>query len=270
MNALLEIQGLGFSYGKKRILNNLSLSLTGGKLIAVLGPNGAGKSTFFRCVCGELTPESGTVTIAGRNLRDWTPLDLARIRAVLPQESKLAFNFSVFEVVMMGRTPHITRSESRHDQEIANLALEAVDLKDMAMRPYLTLSGGEKQRVHLARALAQIWEPIDGQPRFLFLDEPTNNLDLSHQHALLRLAQEWAHGRDVAVLAILHDLNLALAYADEAVVLHKGNVAAQGPVVDILTPEIVQSVFGVEAHRFDPPGELRPQLWFHVGKNGGR
>lgn len=166
---------------------------------------------------------------------------------------------------MMGRTPHIAGGESLHDREIVDKALETVNMSDMAKRAYLTLSGGEKQRVHLARALTQIWEARDGESRFLFLDEPTNNLDLSHQHALLRLAQSWAHKKGVTVLAILHDLNLALAYADEVLILDKGRLAAQGPIVEILTPEIVKSVFQVEAHRFDPPGELRPQLWFHVG-----
>jgi iron complex transport system ATP-binding protein len=194
--------------------------------------------------------------MCGRALDQWSPIERARVRAVMPQESTLAFPFTVLEVALMGRLPHLRGAEVARDYEVAFLALEAVEARLLAERLYPTLSGGEKQRVQLARVLAQIWEPADSsqrqgeregqRERFLLLDEPTSNLDLAHQHSTLAVARRLAAG-GVGVLVVLHDLNLAAQYGDRIVMLKDGRVAQTGRPHDVLTRETILEVFGVEA-----------------------
>ncbi len=244
----LQAQELVFRWkrGDKPILDALSFELPKGALTVLVGPNGAGKSTLLKILTGEIRPESGSVLVAGKPLGDWPQAELSRVRGVLPQESTLQFDFRVHEVVMLGRMPHLQGAETARDGEIVREALAAVDMTGFSDRLYPTLSGGEKQRVQLARVLAQIWEPC-GPVRCLFLDEPTSSLDLAHQHATLALARTLA-GKGAAVFAILHDLNLAAAYADRILMLHRGVVAAAGSPWETLTPGNIQSVFNVAAH----------------------
>ncbi|MBC2595759.1 heme ABC transporter ATP-binding protein [Ruficoccus amylovorans] len=243
---MLEARQLSFSYGRHPVLSGVSLKLTPGKLVALLGTNGAGKSTLLKILTGELDPDQGQVLLEDKPLSAWPTRELAQARAVLPQEPRLAFNFTVRDVVLMGRTPHIHRGETPRDHEICRLALRRVDLQDFAHRYYLELSGGERQRVHLARVLAQIWEPLEQQSRYLLMDEPVAGLDLAHQHGTLRIARELA-SEGVGVLAILHDINLALAYADETILISGGGVSADGPTAEVLTEERVAEVFNVQA-----------------------
>ena len=243
---MLEARDLSFSYGKHSVLDGVSVRLKPGKLLALLGTNGAGKSTLLKILTGELSPRRGEVRLGEKKLTDWHTRDLAQVRAVLPQEPRLAFNFTVKDVVLMGRTPHIHRGETFRDREICQLALRRVDLQDFENRYYLELSGGERQRVHLARVLAQIWEPQEQHPRYLLMDEPVAGLDLAHQHGTLRIARELA-AEGVGVLAILHDINLALAYADETILISGGTVAADGPTPEVLTEARVSDVFNVQA-----------------------
>jgi iron complex transport system ATP-binding protein len=242
---MLEARELTFSYGKHPVLDGVSLRLKPGKLVALLGTNGAGKSTLLKLLTGELHARSGDIRLEDKPLPAWHTRDLAQVRAVLPQEPRLAFNFTVRDVVLMGRTPHIHRGETLRDREICQQALRRVDLQDFGDRYYLELSGGERQRVHLARVLAQIWEPQEQSPRYLLMDEPVAGLDLAHQHGTLRIARELA-AEGVGVLAILHDINLALAYADETVLISGGTVAADGPTAKVLTEERVADVFNVQ------------------------
>lgn len=247
----------------RALLDNVGLTLAPGRVTAVIGPNGAGKSTLLRAISGELKPDAGTVSFAGQPLSAWPAAELARRRAVLPQESDLRFPFRVEEVVRLGRVPHPGAGETAHDHALAREALARVDLVPFADRIYPTLSGGERQRVHLARALVQL-RPAPGAvvpaERALLLDEPTASLDLSHQHGVLALTRALAEDEDVAVLAILHDLNLVLAYADDVVVLRAGRVFAAGPVAAALTPELIRDVFGVAARLIESPGHSRRQL----------
>ncbi len=256
--------------GDRALLDGVSLGLVAGRVTAVIGPNGAGKSTLLRVLSGELAPGSGAVALLGRPLAAWPVGELARHRAVLPQESDLRFPFRVEEVVRLGRIPHPGGGDTAADHEFARAALARVDLAAFADRLYPTLSGGEKQRVHLARALAQL-QPAPGEPspaaRVLLLDEPTASLDLAHQHSVLALARSLARREGVAVLAILHDLNLALAYADEVAVLARGRVVAAGPVVATLTPELVRHVFGLPSRLVSGPDLARPQLLFGQGSD---
>ncbi|MFQ3566156.1 MAG: heme ABC transporter ATP-binding protein [Aggregatilineales bacterium] len=226
--------------GGATLIEDIALTLTPGQIVALVGANGAGKSTLLRVLAGELTPTQGTVTVADRPLKAWRKRDLAKIRAVLPQASSLAFSFTAFEVVLMGRTPHISGSESREDHDIVLDAMRLTHTDHLAERTYTTLSGGERQRVQLARVLAQIWQGESA--RYLLLDEPTNNLDLAHQHATLMIARRFA-ARGVGVLAILHDLNLAAQVADHIVVLKAGRVYAAGEPVTVLTADIIQAAF---------------------------
>jgi iron complex transport system ATP-binding protein len=215
-----------------------------GEVVAVTGPNGAGKSTLLKVLTGELKPTSGTVFMQERALSLWPLRERARLRAVLPQDFMLSFPFMALEVVLMGRSPH-GHGESRRDYDIAYQALALTGVGNLAGRLYPTLSGGERQRVQLARVLAQIWEaPVDGRSRYLLLDEPTASLDLSHQHATLRIARDFAR-QGAGVLAVLHDLNLAAQYADRIVILQAGRMLADGPPLQVLQPELIDRAFAM-------------------------
>ena len=239
------LQGLdiGVRLGGKAILEAVSLSLQAGELLAVLGPNGAGKSTLLRVLTGALAPQAGSASLDDRPLKDWNGRELARRRAVLPQSSPLAFGFRAFEVVLLGREPHSGASSREADLEIAEAAMREADVIHLAERSYSTLSGGEQQRVQLARVLSQVWpgEGAEGAT-FLLLDEPTSSLDLAHQHTILRLAQRWAR-EGAGVLAVLHDLNLAARYADRLSLLKAGRLEAEGSPEEVLTAETVERCF---------------------------
>ncbi len=259
---MFTARALHFSRGPRKILEAVTAELRPGRVTALLGPNGAGKSTLLKLFSGELTPSEGALEFAGRPLAQWTPREIARRRAVLPQESHLAFAFPVREVVMMGRFPHLRGSESPRDWEICDAALAKVEAAHLAARPYPSLSSGEKQRAQLARVLAQVWEaPKDG-PRCLLLDEPTSGLDLAHQPDALRAARDLAQN-GAAVLTVLHDLNLAMTYADDAWVLENGKLAAAGPVEKVLDAKLIARVFNVTAELLPRPGEARPAILTH-------
>ncbi len=256
---MLTARNLHFSRGTRKILDAVTGELRPGRVTALVGPNGAGKSTLLKLFSGELTPQSGGIEINGKPLAQWSGIEIAQRRAVLPQESHLAFAFPVREVVMMGRFPHLHGSETARDAEICDAALATVEGSHLAGRLYPTLSSGEKQRVQLARVLAQIWEAPAAGARYLLLDEPTAGLDLAHQHGALRAAQEWARGGAV-VLAVLHDLNLAMAYADDVWVLENGRLAAAGAIEEVLTGPLIERVFQVSVEMLSRSGEARPVI----------
>lgn len=243
-NSLIEARNITVEIQSRKILEDVSLRVNCGEILAVLGPNGAGKSTLRKILCGDLQPTSGKILMNGKSLNDWDLTERAKARAVLPQDSSLNFPFSVAEVVLMGRAPHIRGAESEKDYEIARAALRAVEESGLEERIYPTLSGGERQRVQLARVLAQIWEKTEN-PRYLLLDEPTSNLDLTHQHQTLKLAQKFAR-ENVGVLLILHDLNLTAQYADKVLLLKAGKIAAFGTPEEVFTEELIKTVFGVQ------------------------
>ncbi len=242
---MLALDSVTVRAGQATLLDALSLSVAPGEVLAVVGPNGAGKTTALRVLAGETTPAAGEARLGGRLLADVA--DLARRRAVLPQESGLAFGFTALDVVLLGRTPW--RASRRDDLAAAARAMAQASVEHLAGRRYPTLSGGERQRVHLARALAQIDGPAasdGGAPagRYLLLDEPTSALDLGHQHGVLRTARRVA-SEGVGVLAVLHDLNLAAQYADRIAVLAAGRLLAVGTPGSVLTPTVVRCAFGI-------------------------
>jgi len=239
------------------LLTDINLTVKPGSVLAVVGPNGAGKTSLLRTLTGEMTPVKGQVLLQGRSLSSWPAEWRAQQLGVLPQQSALTFPFQVNEVVGLGRYPHNTGK--RRDREIVAQALAAVDGSHLQSRAYTTLSGGEKQRVHLARVLAQVWEkPAQGE-RYLLLDEPTSALDLAHQHLILETARYMAR-QGVGVLVILHDLNLAAHYADWLVMIKGGRLVAAGDAHQVLTPEHIQSVFGIAVTVMPHPQTGRPLI----------
>ncbi len=244
----LLAEGLCYSLSSgQRLLSDISLELAGGQLLAVLGPNGAGKTTLLRLLASETEPSAGTIALNGRPLALFNDNERARRLAVLPQRTDVSFPYPVFDVAMFGRMPHYRTSNLRQDRRIVWECLERTESAHLAEQSFLTLSGGEKQRVQLARVFAQLedgGEDLEG--KVLLLDEPTSALDLAHQHQVLGLARETAR-RGAAVLAILHDLNLAAEYADELLVLHKGHPVAQGSPGEVFTPTLIEHVYRVRA-----------------------
>ncbi|MDZ4327186.1 MAG: heme ABC transporter ATP-binding protein [Pseudomonas sp.] len=238
---MLRTQDLQILRGRKIVLTDITLELNPGEVLGVLGPNGAGKSTLLGALCGELPANQGCVWLDERELRDWTGAQRAQRLAVLPQVSTLDFAFRVEEVVGMGRLPH--QSGRVRDDEIVAAALQAADAGHLSGRSYLALSGGERQRVHLARVLAQLWPGEAGQT--LLLDEPTSMLDPLHQHTTLQAVREFAD-RGAAVLVILHDLNLAARYCDRLLLLEGGRPVALDTPEQVLRPEPLKAVFGLE------------------------
>ena len=224
------------------VLSEFSLELRAGEFVGIIGPNGSGKSTLVRALSRTLKPSLGSVQTGELDLyADLKAREAAQRIGVVPQDTSVTLDFTVREVVHMGRAPHLPRSpfasETPEDERIVTESLLAAGVSDLADRVVTTLSGGERQRVLLARALAQ-------QPEVLLLDEPTAHLDLRHQAELLVLAGRLAHDAGKAVLAVLHDLNLAAAYCDQLVLLSGGHIAAQGTPAEVLTADTLQRVYG--------------------------
>ncbi|MFI6096720.1 ABC transporter ATP-binding protein [Lentzea sp. NPDC051213] len=217
------------------------------EVVGIVGPNGSGKSTTLRCVYRALKPTGGAVLVGGENVHK--RLNVARDLAALTQESQVEFDFTVAEVVEMGRLPH--ERDPARDVRVCAEALATVDASHLAGRSFLSLSGGERQRVLIARALAQ-------EPNVLVLDEPTNHLDIRHQIDVLRLTRDL--GR--TVITVLHDLNLAASYCDTLYVLDEGRLVAGGTPHEVLTPELIAKVFHVTAHVVTHPTTGVPQLLF--------
>ena len=243
--------------GKRRTLFELTVTLSPGEVLAVIGANGAGKSTLLKALCGDLIPHQGVVDIDGRPLSSIPIGELARLRGVLPQYSSLAFPFSVIDVVLMGRHPHNNGNDGEEDRRYAREALRMVDMLHLSDRIYTTLSGGEAQRVQLARVLAQIWDAPPGDDRYLFLDEPTSSLDLAHQHGILAIARLLA-AKGYGIFVVLHDLNLAAQYADRVLLLKDGRRLALGTPREVLSEERIAEGFGLAVDLLPHPSRDCP------------
>ncbi|MFF4593747.1 ABC transporter ATP-binding protein [Amycolatopsis sp. NPDC001319] len=249
----LSLRGVSVEVAGRTIVEDVTLEAVQGRFVGLLGPNGSGKSTTLRAVYHALRPSHGAVLLDGRPIEGLQPRDRARAIAAVAQESHTEFDFTVAEVVAMGRLPHhgLLDRMTAADRRVCTAALEQVGLADFADRGVLTLSGGERQRVLIARALAQ-------EPRILVLDEPTNHLDIRHQLEILALVRR----SGPTVLAALHDLNLGAATCDTVHVLDGGRLVASGTPAQVLTPDLLAEVFGVRAHVVTHPATGRPQLLF--------
>jgi len=245
---MLKIEGLSVSYGARRVLHSISLDVQAGEVLALIGPNGAGKSTLVRAASGVIPVQAGKVHANGDDLLSLPVMRRARYLAVVPQAVSMPPAFTVWETVLLGRTPYLNflGQVSKKDEEIARLALQKVDALDLAERRVGELSGGECQRILLARALAQS-TPI------LLLDEPTVHLDLQHQENLMEIVRTLAHADHLAVLIALHDLNLAARYADRVALLVAGEVKAAGTAREVLTPEIISAAYHLPVHVIPHP-----------------
>lgn len=239
---MIRAESLGVTIGKRSIIEAVDFEARPGELTAIVGPNGSGKTTLLRALSGDL-PYSGTITLNGRDAKGMKPWQMATLRAVLPQATTLSFPFTVREIVKLGLTSGRSGALDRETAKLPEQALSLVDLDGFASRFYQELSGGEQQRVQLARVLCQVWAPIlDGEPRYLFLDEPVSSLDIKHQLIIMNIARDFAN-RGGGVLAVLHDLNLTAMFSDQVIVMHGGRVDAAGAPDAILNDERLQRVY---------------------------
>ena len=243
-------------YGGADVLHSVSAGVRAGEFVALLGPNGCGKSTLLRVLSGALRPQSGMVSLDGRELPQWTATERAQRIAFVPQSESAAFDFSVRDMVLMGRYPHRQRlkSETTRDYEIVAQALADSDISHLADRPVTELSGGEHRRVLLARALAQ-------QTPLLLLDEPTAHLDITHQAELLLLTRRLMTERRIGVMAALHDLNQAAEYCDRLVLMRSGKILTMGTPEAALTAENLRRVYGAEAEIGANPATGKPFIF---------
>ncbi len=235
---MLKVDNLSFSYDKQCLIDNVSFQVNKGEFVGIIGPNGSGKSTILKNVYRAFTPTSGNITLEGENLFKLPYKKSAKKMAVVGQENELHFDFLVEEIVSMGRSPHkkLFEIDTEKDKEIINNALVSLGIEHLAKRNYLNLSGGEKQRVLIARAIAQ-------ESKFLILDEPTNHLDISYQLQIFELIQNM----DVTVLSAIHDLNLAALFCDRLLVLQNGKIVLQGTPEEVLTPENIFNIYSVQS-----------------------
>ncbi|NYT20582.1 MAG: ABC transporter ATP-binding protein [Methanomicrobiales archaeon] len=254
---ILMAGDLTFSYGRKPVLEGIDLECRRGEVLGILGQNGSGKTTLLRLLAGYLKPERGSVLYRGTDISAMSSSDLARIRAVVGQSAGVNFDFPVADFVMLGRTPYLSRfgRESAHDFRMVEQALDLTDTGHLQDRLISRLSGGELQRVTIARALAQ-------EPEILMLDEPTSHLDVRHQLEIMDLLGKLS--RSMTVITIVHDLNSAFRHCGRVALLHRTHLHSCGPPEEVLTPEAIREVFSVRASRAEGPDGGGPLLSFSL------
>ncbi len=252
---MIQVQNIQYAIRGKSLLQNISLEVANGEFVAILGANGAGKSTLLKLLSNDLKPSQGKIYFNNRLLSAWSSADLAQHRAVLSQQHAIAFNFVVSDLVMMGRYPYFKHNPRQQDYDIVAYCLEKTGIAHLSQRVFLTLSGGEQQRVMLAKVMAQLLDQKAIQEeksswaehKFLLLDEPTTGLDIFHQQQLLSFVRQQTQ-RGLGVVAILHDLNWALQYADKVLLLYEGQSLGFGKTLDMLTPALIQKAFQIDVY----------------------
>lgn len=240
---MIELRHLMVGFGSRTILDGIDCRLSDGRITAVMGPNGCGKTTLLRCIGGLLAPTAGGVAIDGKPVEDYPARTLAQKVAFVRQHAQTDFEFSAFETVLMGRNPyqHRLQNESQEDWDIVERCMKQTGTWELRFAKPSQMSGGELQRVMIARALAQ-------QTPVLLMDEPVSNLDIAHQRDVMKLLQE---SKEKTILIVIHDLNLALRFCDDLMLLHNGSLLYMGPIAGGLTPENIRRVYGVDAHLSD-------------------
>lgn len=263
--AKLEVNDLTLAYGKTTVIDTMSFSVDKGEMLGLIGPNGSGKSTLIKAVSHVITPRSGRVILDGKDISTMHRSELARLLAVVPQTPILPSSFSAFEIVLMGRNPHLglLRYESENDMEITYRAMERTATLPFAERRIGELSGGEIQRIVIARALAQ-------QTEVILLDEPTANLDINHQLEILDLIKSLCTRNHLTVIITVHDLNLAAQYCDRLVLIRTGQVHAQGTPEEVITTDNIREVYGTDNCVYTHPVNGRPTVLLQAGgsRNG--
>ena len=243
----LELNGISFSYGSIFSLKDVTVKIGEGEFLCIVGPNGSGKSTLLKCINRILKPQRGVVLVDGEKVARMDAKSLAKIFGYVPQNSAQTPPLTVFEVVLAGRCPYISWSPGREDLEAVREALKALKIENLAYRYVDELSGGERQKVAIARALAQ-------KPKILLLDEPTSNLDLKHQLEVMALIKEQCKLRGITAITALHDLNIALRYADRIIMMKNGEIYVEGKPSTVLTKENIEKIYGVNAEIIDHNG----------------
>lgn len=236
----LSVEDLSFAYRDRQILHAITFSVGAGEILGLVGPNGCGKTTLIRCIDGMLTPGGGRVKLNGREIRTMHRREVAQAMAYVPQSAGNRTSATVFETVLMGRRPYLNWTVSREDEEKVIAALDLLDLGGLALRKIAELSGGERQRVMIARALVQ-------ETGAILLDEPTSNLDVCHQMAAMEVLSGLAGEKGLSIVVALHDLNLAATYCHRLMVIKDGAVYGYGTPDEVLTEEMLRSVYGIEA-----------------------
>ena len=235
----ISIRDLTFSYKSNKILDDLNISVDGSEIVSLVGPNGSGKTTLIKCIDRILKPR-GSILLEGREVQEMKQQEIARQIGYVPQSSATPLATTVFDTVLMGRRPHIGWRVSDFDLDKVSDTLERLNLQDLAMRDFGQLSGGQKQKVLIARALVQ-------EPTVLLLDEPTSNLDMKHQLDVLETISSMVKEKGISAVMAIHDLNLAARFSDKLVMLKKGVVYASGTPIDLLSEKNISDVYGVEA-----------------------
>lgn len=251
--AVLEARDVCYGYERGRaVLKNVSLGFAHGELTGIIGPNGSGKTTLIRLLSGILRPESGRILLDGRNVHELPARALARRISVVPQSTRMDFDMTALDVALMGRQPYIRRFERESDEDlrIARDALARTDVIQYQDTPAGSLSGGEMQRVIIARALTQ-------QTDVMLLDEPVASLDIRHAVHMLRIAQGLTHENDVCGVCVLHDLSLAGWFCDKLALMYEGEIYAHGSPADVLTSKAIRDVYGVDADIINEDGRIR-------------
>ncbi|GAB3014627.1 heme ABC transporter ATP-binding protein [Spirosoma pulveris] len=245
---MLKAEHLSFQIGRQTLIDDVSLTLLPGEFTMVLGPNGAGKSTLLKLLTGTETPKTGQIFYKDILLSSIPLATQARQKAVLSQLLSLPFDLSVSEVIMMGRYPYFDLNPRQEDTRIADHCLELVGMLSFKSRAFASLSGGEKQKIHLARVLAQLYrQPGDESVKYLFLDEPISALDIHYQHQILGLVRELAT-KKMVIFVIVHDINLAFQYADNVILMNQGRIFNTGNPEQVLTSEAIDTVFGIQPY----------------------
>jgi len=255
MTALVKVDNLIGGYSEKPVINNISLGIEKGEFVGIIGPNGSGKSTLLRLLTRTLNPQKGTVAFEGKDIQNTRLKDLCKKVAFVSQDTFISFSYSVWEIVLLGRIPHLKRLqlESRKDFDIAARALSLTDTSYLKEKQIDQLSAGERQRVIIAKALAQ--EPI-----LLYLDEPTSHLDIGHQIEILDLLKKLNRNDNLTVVVVLHDLNLASEYCSRLILLNEGKVYKEGKPEDVLKYENIEAVYKTVVLVHKNPVSLKPHV----------
>jgi len=236
----INVEGMYFSYSSVPVLKDVCLDVQGAQLISIIGPNGVGKSTLIHCINKILEPTGGTVYIDGVDVKRYPLKQLAKVVGYVPCSSSDAFPLTVVDTVLMGRHPHSGWKSTERDIEIVYDTLKVLGIEHLAMRPFDELSAGQHQKVMLARGLVQ-------EPKVLMLDEPTSNLDIKHQMEVTRMLRNLSRQKDMTILIISHDLNIAAKYSDSMILMHEGSIFAVGSPEEVITEDNIRSVYDVES-----------------------
>lgn len=236
----VSVDGVEFRYKSASVLEGITLELDGAGLTSIIGPNGVGKTTFLHCINRLLTPSSGTILVDDVDVKEYKTRDLAKVVGYVPYSGSKGFPLTVLDTVVMGRHPYSTIRSTKKDVKAAYETLDMLEISEFALRPFSDLSAGQRQKVMLARGIVQ-------EPRILLLDEPTANLDIKHQMEVTKILLDLSRSKDMNIIMVSHDLNIAAKYSDRVVMMHQGKIFRVGTPAEVITSENLRTVYDVEA-----------------------